>query len=127
MSANLCLCFLICYVSYSFSSKEQVSFNFTPAVTICGDFGASVRQFSRSVMSDSLRPHGLQRAGLPCPSPTPEAYSHSCAPHRHCHPSISSSAVPFSSHLQSFPASGSFPMSLFFISGGQNIAVSASG
>ena len=83
-------------------------------------------QFSRSVMSDSLRPHGLQHAMLPCPSPTPGAYSNSCPLSWWCHPTISSSVIPFASRLQSFPASGSFPMSQFFASGGQNIGVSAS-
>ena len=83
-------------------------------------------QFSRSVMSDSLQPHGLQHTRLPCPSPTPGAYSNLCPSSQWCHPTISSSAVPFSSHLQSFPASGSFPVSQFFTSGGQTIGVSAS-
>ena len=83
-------------------------------------------QFSRSVVSDSSRPHGLQHARPPCPSPTPGVYSNSCPLSRWCHPTISSSGVPFSSHLQSFPASGSFPMSQFFISSGQSIGVSAS-
>ena len=82
-------------------------------------------QFSRSVMSDSLRPHRLQYARLPCRS-TPGAHSNSCPLNRWCHLNISSSAVPFSSSLQSFPASGSFQMSQFFTSGGQNIEVSAS-
>ena len=80
-------------------------------------------QFSHSVVSDSLQPHGLQHARLPCPSPTPRACSNSSS--RWCHPTISSSGVPFSSHLQSFPASGAFPMSWFFTSGGQSIGVSA--
>ena len=83
-------------------------------------------QFSHSVMSDSLRPHGLQHTRPPCPSPTPGAYSNSCPLSRWCHPTISSSVIPFSSHLHSFPASGSFPMSQFFTSGGQSIGVSAS-
>ena len=78
-------------------------------------------QFSRSVMSDSLWPHRLQHIRLPCPSPTPRAYSNSCPSSQWCHPLISSSIVPFSSCLQSFPASGSFQMSQFFASGGQNI------
>ena len=82
--------------------------------------------FSHSVVSDSLQPHGLQHARLPCPSPTPRAYSNSCPFHQWCHPTISSSVIPFSSHLQSFPASGSFQMSWFFTSGGQSIGVSAS-
>ena len=83
-------------------------------------------QFSLSVMSDALWPHGLQHARLPCPSPTHGAYSNSCPLSRWCHPTISSSVIPFSSHLQSFPASGSFPVSQFFTSGGQDIGVSAS-
>ena len=85
-----------------------------------------ILQFSRSVMSDSLRPHGLQHTRLPCPSPTPGAYSNSCPWCWWCHPTISSSVVPFSSSLQSFPASGSFPLSRFFASGDQSIGVSAS-
>ena len=82
-------------------------------------------QFSHSVVSDSLRPHGLQHARLPCPSPTPRAYSNSCTSSQWCHPTISFSAVPFFSLLRSFPASGSFPMSRFFPSGAQRIGVSA--
>ena len=78
-------------------------------------------QFSHSVVSNSLRPHGLPHARLPCPSPTPGACSNSCPLSRWCHPTISSSVVPFSSCLQSFPASGSFPVSQFFASGGQSI------
>ena len=77
-------------------------------------------------MSDSLWPHGLQHARLPCPSPTPKACSNSCPSSQWCHPTISSSVVPFFSCLQSFPASRSFPMSQFFASGGQSIGVSAS-
>ena len=80
-------------------------------------------QFSRSVVSHSLRPHGLQHARFPCPSPTPGIYS--CPSSQWCHPTISSS-VPFSSCLQSFPASGCFKVSQFFTSGGQSIGVSAS-
>ena len=83
-------------------------------------------QFSRSVMSNSLWPHGLQHARLPCPSPTPRVYSNSCPSSQWCHPTISTSVVPFSSCLQSFPASGSFPISQFFTLGGQNIRTSAS-
>ena len=75
-------------------------------------------------MFNSLRTHGLQHARLPCLSPTPGAYS--CPSSQWCHPTISSSVIPFSSHLQSFPASGAFPMSQFFPSGGQSIGVSAS-
>ena len=83
-------------------------------------------QFSRSVTSDSLRPHGLQHARPPCPSPTTRVYSNLCPSSRWCHPAISSSVIPFSSCPQSFPASGSFPVSQFFASGGQSIGVSAS-
>ena len=77
------------------------------------------------VVSDSVA-HGLQLTRPPCPSPTPRIYSNSCLSSRWCHPAISSSVVPFSSHLQSFPASGSFQMSQFFASSGQSIGVSAS-
>ena len=73
-------------------------------------FQFSSVQFSRSVVSNSLRPHGLQHSRPPCPSPTPGVYSNSCPLSWWCHPTISSSVVPFSSHLQSFPAPGSFQM-----------------
>ena len=83
-------------------------------------------QFSRSVVSDSLQPHGPQHTRPHYPSPpTPGVYSNSCPLSRWYHPAILSSVVPFSSHLQSFPASGSFPMSQFFSSGGQSIGASA--
>ena len=83
-------------------------------------------QFSCSVVPDSLRPHGPQHARLPCLSPTPRVHSNSHPSSRWCHPTISSSVVPFSSCPQSFLASGSFQMSQFFASGGQSIGVSAS-
>ena len=83
-------------------------------------------QFSRSVMSDSSRRHEPQHARPPCPSATPRIHPNSCALSRWCHPTISSSVVPFSSCPQSFPASGSFQMSQLFTSGGQSIGVSAS-
>ena len=83
-------------------------------------------QFSCSVMSGSLWPHEPQHARPPCPSPTPGVYPNPCPLSQGCHPSISSSAVPFSSCPQSFPASGSFPMSQLFASGIQSIGVSAS-
>ena len=86
----------------------------------------SVSQFSHSVMSDSLWPHGLQHARPPCLPPTPGIYSNSCPLSQWCHPTILSSVIPFSSDLQSFPASGSLPMSQLFASGGQSIGVSAS-
>ena len=82
-------------------------------------------QFSHSVMSDSLWPHELQHARPPCPSPTPGVHSDSCPSSRWCHPAILSSVVPFSSCLQSLPASGSFPMSQLFAWGGQSTGVSA--
>ena len=83
-------------------------------------------QFSRWVVSDSLQPYGLQHTSLPCPSPTLGACSNSCPSSRWWHPTNSSSVVPFSFCLQSFPASGSFPMSQLFTSDGQSIGVSAS-
>ena len=83
-------------------------------------------QFSHSVVSDSLQPHGLQHDRPLCPSLTPRVYSNSCPLSQWCHPTASLSAVPFSSCLQSFPASESFPMSQFFTSGGQSINISAS-
>ena len=83
-------------------------------------------QFSRLVVSDSLQPGGLKHARLLCPSPTPRACSNSCPSSQWCHPTISSSVFPFSSCLQCFPVSESFPMSQLFASGGQSIGVSAS-
>ena len=88
-------------------------------------FTSSV-QFSHSVVSDSLRPHELQYARPPCPSPTPGVHPNPCPLSQWCHPAISSSVILFSSCLQSFPASGSFQMSQLFASGGQSIGVSAS-
>ena len=88
-------------------------------------------QFSHSVVSDTLQPHEPQHARPPCPSPTPGVHPNSCPSSQWCHPTTSSSIIPFSSHPQSFSASGSFPMShfpisRFFTSGGQSIGVSAS-
>ena len=113
-----------------------------PKITTNGDFCHEIKrclllgrkammnpnsvQFSRSVMSDSLPTHGLQHARPPCPSPTPRVYSDSCPLSQWCHPTISSSVLHYSSFLQSFPASQSLQMSLFFQSGGQSIGVSAS-
>ena len=91
-----------------------------------GRFSLNSVQFSPSVMFESLWPHGLYHTRLPCPSPSPGVYSNSCPLSWWCHPTISSSVVPFSSCLQSFPASESFPMTQFFASGGQSIGVSAS-
>ena len=83
-------------------------------------------QFSCSVVSDSLRPRGPQHTRPPCPSPAPGVYPNSCPSRRWCDPAISSSVLPFSSCPQSFPASGSFPVSQLFTSGGLSIGVSAS-
>ena len=99
----------------------------------CGSTLVKSVQFSHSVVTDSLWPHGLQHARHPCPTPTLWVYPNSCSLSWWCHPTVSSSVVPFSSsvipftsHLQSLPASGSFQMSQLFASGGQSIAVSAS-
>ena len=97
---------------HTFGAKQHPSFQFS--------------QFSRSVVSNSLRSHELQHTRPPCSSPTPGAYSSSCPLSQWCHPTISSSVVPFYFHLQSFPESGSFPMSQFFASGGKRIGISAS-
>ena len=109
------------WVGHNFSSKEQASFNFMAAVTIWSDF-----QFSCSVVSNSLRPYGLKDARLPCSSHTPGTCGNSCPSSRWCHPTISSSVIPFSSCFQSFPAWGSFLVSQLFTSGSQSIGVSAS-
>ena len=95
----------------------------TPLIYILTGF--SLVQFSHSVVSNSLQPHGLQHARFSHPSPTPKVCSNPRPLSRWCHPTISSSVIPFSSCLQPFPASGSFPVSQFFASGGQNIRVSA--
>ena len=111
--SNLVLLYRVLYVRNS-CSRLLMSLQFSSV------------QFSCSVVSDSLRPHGLQHARLPCPSPTPRACLNSCPSSQGCHPAISSSVVAFSSYPQSFPASGSFPKSQFFASGGPSIGVSAS-
>ena len=82
-------------------------------------------QFSSSVKCESLWPHGQQHTRLPCPLPTPELCSNACASSQWCHPTISSSRIPFSSCLQSFPATGSFVLNQFFTSGGESIGASA--
>ena len=93
--------------------------------TVMMDWQYSV-EFSCSVLSDSLRPHGLQHARPPCPSPTPGVYSNSRPLSWWCYPTTSYSVVPFSSCFQSFPASWSFQINQLFVSSGQNIGVSAS-
>ena len=90
------------------------------------DLAHSSVQFTRSVVSDSLWPNELLHARPPCPSPTDGVYSNSCPSSRWCHPTISSSVIPFSSCPESLPAWGSFPMSQLFASGGQSTGVSAS-
>ena len=92
----------------------------------CSFHYSSSVQLTQSVVSNPLQPHGVQLTKPPCLSPTPRFYSNSCPLSQWCHLTISSSVVPFSSCLQSFPASGSFQMSQFFTSGGQSIGVSAS-
>ena len=94
--------------------------------TLPGTYLNETVQFSHLVVSSSLRPHGLQPSRPPCPSLTARVYSNSCPLSQWCHPTISSSVVPFSSCLQSFPATGCFQMSQLFASGGQSIGDSAS-
>ena len=99
-------------------SSSAVSLLYGPALTLY--------MFSSVAQScPTLQPHGLQHPRLPYPSPTPGAYSNSCPLHQGCHPKISSSVVPFSSCLHSFPKSGSFPVSWFFVLGSKSIGVSA--
>ena len=111
------------------SLKKHESFRKTSIfalLTMSKPLTVQLVQFSHSALSDSLQLHGLQHARPTCPSPTPRVYSNSCSLSQWCHPIISFSAIPFSSCLQSFPASGSFQMSQLFPSGGQSTGVSAS-
>ena len=110
-------------VSFHSSPKERQCQRMFKVLYTC--IHLSLVQFSCSVVSDSLWPHGLQHARPPCPSPTPGVYPNSCPLSWWCRPTISPSVIPFSSCLQSFPASGSFQMSQLFTSGGQSIGVSA--
>ena len=98
----------------------------TTIPTIYRNLQFSSFQFSRSVVSDSLQPHESQYARSPCPSPIPGVHPNPCPSSQWCHPTISSSVIPFSSCPQSFPASGSFQMSQLLASGGQSIGISAS-
>ena len=109
-----------CFMLYQGTAAIRQEFSNQTSI-----FMSSV-QFSHSVVPDSLRPHELQHTRHPCPSPAPGACSNSCPSSQWGHPTILSSVVPFSSCLQYFPASGSFPRSQFFTSGGQGIGASAS-
>ena len=108
------------------NKKDDLKLNIQKTKIMAFDPISSVQFSCRSVVSDSLWPHGSQHARPPCPSQTLGVYSNSCPLSQWCHPTISSSVIPFSSCLQSFPASGSFPKSQFFTSGDQSIGVSAS-
>ena len=111
------------FTRYILNTKRKCKTHFFPW-KICNNLlDQLLLLFSHSAMT--LRPHGLQHARLPCPSPSPRACSNSCPWSWWCHPAISSNVVPFSSCLQSFSSSGSFPMSWLFASGGQSIGVSA--
>ena len=112
-----CVCVCVCVCVYIYSLSENI-YSFSDSVI-------SV-QFSHSVISDSLQPHEPQHTRPPCPSPTPRVYPNPCPSSRWCHPTISSSVIPFSSCPQSFPASESFQMNQLFASGGQSIGISAS-
>ena len=105
----------VAYIKHIFSKRKlpQGEMSFPLIHTVYFTFSSV--QFSRSVVLNALRPHGLQHARLPRPSPTPGSYSNSCPSSRWCHPTISSSVIPFSFRLPSFPASGSFLVSQFFI------------
>ena len=107
-------------------SQYAISIKYSMELSIWSPKAFSSVQFSRSVMSNSLQPHGLQYARLPCPSPAPRVDSNSCPLRQWCHPTTSSSVIPFSSCPQSCPATGSFLMSQFFASGDQNTGLSAS-
>ena len=115
------------YWLYHWMCDRNRCFAFSPPLGILFNFShSSSVEFSHSVVSDSLRPHELQHARPPCPSPTPRVHPNPCPSSQWCHPTISSSVIPFSSCPQSFPSSGSFQMSQLFASGGQSVGVSAS-
>ena len=127
---NWCIVDLQCCGFRYINLKKNIFFKFFLTVgyyrILCRVPWAVFSSISRSVMSSTLRPHGLQHARPPCPPPTPGVRSNSCPLSQWCHPTISSSVVPLSSHRQSFPAWGSFQMSQLFASGGQSIEVWAS-
>ena len=107
-TVNLIIVWNVVPLGYDYPSIRNKVFEFLQAFVNCRSFSLLSVQFSRSVISDSLWPHELQHARPPCPSPTLRVYSNSCPSSRWCHPAISSSVVPFSSRLQSFPASASW-------------------
>ena len=110
---------LACCGSWSHKESDTTErLNWTELMIYRLKFIFALLLFSHSVMSDSLGPHGLQHSRLPCPSPYPRVCSNSCPSSWWCHPTILSSVIPFSSCLQSFPASGSFPVSWLFASSG---------
>ena len=117
--------FAVCILIYLFSMKGELLFRTGLTQTMTSYKLHGIFQFSHSVMSNPLRPHGLQHTRPSCPSSIPGIYSNSCPLSRWCHPTISSSVIPFYACPQSFPASISFPVSLFFGSGGQSIGVSS--
>ena len=117
---------MILYLHNSFMLRDSKGCTYTIISIFEKSLEAKGVLFSCLIMSDSLQPHGLQHTRLPCPSPSPRAHSNSCPLSWWCHPTVSSSVVPFPSHLQSFPASGSFPVSQLFVSGGESIGASAS-
>ena len=128
----LSFCVNLCFQYIGHISRSRIArsngssiFKFEEMTECFPQWLFSSDQFSHSVVSDSLRPHELQHARPPCPSPTPGVYSNSRPSSRWCHPAISSSVVPFSSWPQSLPASESFPMSQLFPWGGQSTGVSA--
>ena len=120
---HLALQLIVEYIHYP--KKKPTHLTITSSIPLPLPALSSV-QFSHSVMSDSLQPHELQHTRPPCPSSTPRVHSDTRPSSQWCHPAISSSVIPFSSCLQSLPASGSFPMSKLITWGGQNIGVSVS-
>ena len=124
--SHLILCRPLILLPSIFPSIREKHHFFSESVLHISSVQFSSVHFSRSVVSDSLPPHESQHTRPPCPPPSPRVHSDSCPSSPWCHPAISSSVIPFSSCLQSFPASGSFPVSQLFASGGQSIGASAS-
>ena len=127
MGELCCFCSTLSDFSKMSAFFQYINFNKLFLLNVMNNDKKESVQFSSVAQSyQTLRPHGLQHARPPCPSPTPRAYSNSCPLSQWCQPTISSSVIPFSSHLQSFSASRTFPVSQFFTSSGQSIEVSAS-